>query len=441
MRNSMNHPSLALCLAALTALSASVSCEKTPGAGSGVSFRAKADGTTTKTAYGDISGNTQDYQMLNWESGDVIRVYSPQAVKIYTADVHFADYKVDGVKTEGTTSVATLLSSDDGNGLGWQESGTHYFYSVYPSTDINGSSTITAGTGNSVTVTGTIPATQTLSWSGVLGTPDMRYAYMYAATRTAPNNKVDLNFTPMFTAFQFEIGPGDYSSLHLTQFTLSTGSTSRTLAGTFTLSGVQGSETVNCSAGANTLTVNMDATLTSGHTLTLTVFAQPQALTELTIAFKGEEIGTCHLALKKDNSWLNFAAGRKYRFYGLKFPKVDSLTADGETIIWNGDIDILSGGELISWNAGTAVDAAGELISWCDQLLGASGDDLSWGSLFFVSAGGDALSWSAAATVTSAGEGISIVSSAASSSGEGVSLGGSNSGGSCGENISWQTGS
>lgn len=355
MRNSMNHPSLALCLAALTALSASFSCEKTPGAGSGVSFRAKADGTTTKTAYGDISGNTQDYQMLNWVSGDVIRVYSPQAVKIYTTNEHFADYKVDGVKTEGTTSVATLLSSDDGNGLGWQESGTHYFYSVYPSTDINGSSTITAGTGNSVTVTGTIPATQTLSWSGVLGTPDMRYAYMYASTSTAPQSQVDLTFRPRFTAFQFEIGPGEHTSIHLTGFTLSTTDATRPLSGTFTISGVAGSETLTCptsGTGVSTsLSVSMDATLTTGNTLILTVFALPRELEHLSISFTGDEIGTRSLALKQEGEYISFSACKKYRFYGLSFPKVGGIVASGEGIEWDGSytISTTSGEGITNW--------------------------------------------------------------------------------------------
>ena len=386
MRNSMNHPSLALCLAALTALSASVSCEKTPGAGSGVSFRAKADGTTTKTAYGDISGDTQDYQMLNWVSGDRIRVYSPQAVKIYTTNEHFADYKVDGVKTEGITSVATLLSSDDGNGLGWQESGTHYFYSVFPSTDINGSSTITAGTGNSVTVTGTIPATQTLSWSGVLGTPDMRYAYMYAATSTAPQSQVDLTFRPRFTAFQFEIGPGEHTSIHLTGFTLSTTDATRPLSGTFTISGVAGSETLTCptsGTGVSTsLTVSMDATLTTGNTLILTVFALPRELEHLSISFTGDEIGTRSLALKQEDEYISFSACKKYRFYGLSFPKVGGIVASGEGIEWDGSYTISTNdGELIAWAANHQLSGTqGEgLSSWVTnaELSGSGGEGIS----------------------------------------------------------------
>ena len=394
---------LSLVLCALVLLGG---CEKTPGAGSGISFRASAQGNATKTAYGDIGGSTQDYQMLHWESGDRIRVYSPQAVKIYTDDEHFADYKVDGVRTDGTTSVATLLSSDDGNGLGWQESGTHYFYSVYPSTDINGSSTITAGSGNAVTVTGTILATQTLSWStsgnNIVGAPDMDYAYMYAATSTAPQGSVALNFNPMFTAFQFEIGPGEYSSIHLTRFTLSTASGSRTLAGSFTVSGVQGSETVTCSTGATTLTVEMDATLTSGHTLTLTVFALPQALTELTITYTGDEIGTRSLGLKKDGEWLNFAGGKKFRIYGLSFPHIIGVIGSGEDITWGGYIDVVANGELISWATSRSINAVGDYITWggFTNISGSGSDSIAWGGITFVNSSSENVSWSSIKTIS-----------------------------------------
>lgn len=94
------------------------------------------------TTYGEKSVNAQP---LQWMRGDIFRAYSPQAVKIYTDSEHSADYKLDGITTDGTTSVATVLSADDGNGLGWED-GTHYFYAVYPSPILTGfQSTLTEG--------------------------------------------------------------------------------------------------------------------------------------------------------------------------------------------------------------------------------------------------------------------------------------------------------
>lgn len=344
MRNSMNHPSLALCLAALTALSASFSCEKTPGAGSGVSFRAKAystSGTSTKTEYGGIEDSGQSYEYLHWVSGDRIRVYSPQAVKIYTADVHFADYKVDGIRTDtdNKTSVATLLSFDDGNGLGWGEENPHYFYSVYPSPAVNSNITIEEGTGsNAVTVTGVIPAAQTLDWTtsgtSITGTPDMNYAYMYASTTSTPSASVELTFRPAFTAFQIEVSGASATPVSVSSFTLS--STSSALCGTFTLAvndaltpafsgpaysaGVNNS--VSCTLGGGT-----PVSLTSANTLVLTVFALPLDLSDLSISFT-TDTGTRTLLLSSSaGSPISFAARKKYRIHGLQLSRTGIVSA------------------------------------------------------------------------------------------------------------------
>lgn len=319
-----------------------VSCQKGPVQGTGIPFRASAKspvGIPTKTSYGSIDGIDQNYQMLNWVEGDKIRLYSPQAVKIYTDSEHFADYQVSTIETESTVSIARMLAV--GNGLGWTE-GMHYFYGLYPSPQSNAHAAMAAGEGNSVSITGSIPAAQTLSWaadgSTMVGSPDMSYAYMYASASAQPaDGGVDLSFSPMFTAFQFEVGLGENDSVRLTRFRLSTSDATKPLSGTFTVSGVQGSETISCTGAVSSpteLTVNMDITLTTGKTLALTVFALPHALTQLTVSFTGDEIGTRTLDLKQDSSWMSFAGCKKYRIYGLSFPKVGSISTAGEGILW-----------------------------------------------------------------------------------------------------------
>lgn len=331
-----------------------VSCHKGPVQGTGIPFRASAKspvGIPTKTSYGSIDGTGQAFQMLNWEEGDRIRLYSPQAVKIYTENEHFADYEVNTTETVGTVSIARMLaveeqSSAGSNGLGWTE-GMHYFYGLYPSPQSNAHAAMAAGEGNSVSITGSIPAAQTLSWaadgSTIVGSPDMSYAYMYASASAQPaDGGVDLSFSPMFTAFQFEVGPGENDSVRLTRFRLSTSDATKPLSGTFSISGEQGNEVISCTGAVSSptvLTVNMDISLTTGKTLVLTVLALPHDLTQLTVSFTGDEIGTRTLELKQDSSWMSFPGCKKYRIYGLSFPKAGSVLTAGESILWGSSED------------------------------------------------------------------------------------------------------
>lgn len=373
------------------------SCTKEPGVGEGIRFRASAYGPSgspaTKTAYGSIDNTSQTYQMLNWVEGDMVRIYSPQAGLQEDESVHFDDCVVDGVTAEGNTSVATVRSTHE-HGLVWGEANPHYFYAIYPSTAVNAQSTIAAGAGNAVTVTGTIPAVQELTWTDgtdVVGAPDMNYAYMYASTTTAPNSNVDLQFSPKFTAFQFEIGTGEFSSIHVTNFTLSTNDATRPLSGMFIISGGAGSEILTCPTSGTgvsaSLTVSMDATLTMGNTLILTVFALPRDLGHLSISFTGDEIGTRTLKLQDSGEiFLTFTACKKYRVYGLSFPSIDGLIAtSSDTIIWDGSLEI--------------EDADGTIITWDGQstLLGAGTETLGWRQNQSSSGDGDSetVSWDA----------------------------------------------
>lgn len=374
-----------------------LSCTKTPRAGEGITFRAKAysaSGTpNTKTVYGDIENTSQTYQMLHWAEGDVVRIYCPQAGLQEDASNHFDDCVVNGVSTSGTTSVATVASTHE-HGLVWGEDNPHYFYAIYPSTATNAASTIVAGAGNAVTVTGTIPAEQTLTWTSgttVVGAPDMDYAYMYASTSTAPNSSVDLQFVPKFTAFQLEIAPStrQTSALTLTGFSLSTTDAAHALSGMFTIAGTVGAETLSCSQGETSVTVTLKDSngdpieLTAGQTLIITVFALPQDLNTLTISFTGTQIGTRTLSLDVNGTPLTFVGARKYRIYGLTFPYINGIVGEGEGINWDGNIDVTSGGETITWDGQSNIVGAGTddgAIVWggMASMGGSNSEDVSW---------------------------------------------------------------
>lgn len=284
-----------------------------------------------------------------------------------------------------------MLSADNGNGLGWLDSDdTHYFYAVYPSPGVTGAqSTIAAGEGNAVTVTGVIPATQTLSWSGTTGTPDMKYAYMYASASSTPSSSVNLTFQPQFTAFQFEIGIAqsdgytyDYGSITLTEFTLTTCNTDYPLVGTFSIDGNPDGKTITATGTGLGTTVPIGQTLTAGNPLILTVFALPQELHDLTISFTGNEIGTRTLALMKNGEYMSFDKCKKYRFYGMYFPKVGIVTSGEGIINWNGSCSILTDGNPVAWTGFELNNSEGEdLNTWSDSSAsyGSEGEGIgSW---------------------------------------------------------------
>ena len=368
---------------ALAAMLCADSCQKNVQPGTLIRFHASAHRQAdTKTVYGNIDGSSQDYQALNWVEGDLVCIYCPQASLKDAPDTHVENYRVVSVTADGTSSVAGIMS-DSGSGLLWGTANPHYFYGIYPA------DTITPGSGSGMSVSGTIPAAQFLTWSGTVGAPDMSLAYMYASATSAPEESVEMGFVPEFTAFQFEISPDSRgTAIDLTAFELSTSDTAHPLAGTFTLSGVAGSESIAFTGTATSISVPLDVTLPVGETLVLTVFVLPQDVNSLTISFTGNQIGTRSLALSRNKEPLTFLACRKYRVYGLTFPYINGIIAQGEDIDWNGSIDVTSGGETITWGGqssivGEGTDAENVLWGGMASITGNGGnaENVSWNGM------------------------------------------------------------
>lgn len=366
----------------LPAALAVVSCTKSgPAFSEGIRFSLGLAEDGTRTVYtgdGEFSTYTHagvpDAQLLtkeriDWKVNDLVTVYSPEALTMDWG--HYVDYKVTshthtphGDLMDHAEVVATDAS---GKGLTWEAGTTNHFYGMYPSKAMFTSSD--AGYNwialDGTTMKGTIPSAQTnnLTWTGVtgtgdvVGTPDMRYAWMFAnATGNKGDSEVNLVFYPKFTAFEFSIGSGENSIVHLSSFTLETTSSSAAvvLAGDFSLAnGNTSSQTVTVSGtGSKSVTVTFPtgtavtrATSTAdAKNLTFTVFALPVDITSLKITFTGDEIGTRTLALNDGNGApLNFTACKKYRIYGLSFPNF--LVAQGEDILW----DLEAHGEALKW--------------------------------------------------------------------------------------------
>ena len=379
--------------------------------GDAIHFSASNSAARTRTSYSKEGSTGSDgllyLERIDWKEGDLITIYSPQAVMADETDP-VCDYRVDSHETlsGNLMSRATVNPSVAGGGLGWG-SGTHNFYAVYPSAETEA---FTAAEKAKTRLDdtrwkGTVAAEQSPSANGLAGTASapeilakMQYAHMFAtATYDTDAPSVDLPFFPEFTAFEFQVGSGKNAVVDLTSFTITATDGQNALAGDFAylLADVD-TETdtdplaLSKFAFSNTsqsITVDFSTlsagklTVESGKPVTFTVVALPQDLSGLSITFTGDQIGTRTLRLN-DNAGtpIVYAARQKHRIYGLSFPTV--VTAGGEEIEW--DQEAL--GEDILWDPepeyvlGSLPDAASEGLS--DVTVVYTGGDGNFASSF-----------------------------------------------------------
>lgn len=312
---------------------------------------------STKTVYG-LDNTAKTMQALDWVDGDVITIASPQAVVQNggTNPAHASNYVVAVTQTGTAADVESkgTVANEGPNGLMWLDStpeGGYDFFAIYPKSGSDISLVPESGL-----VTATVPASQPLNGTAVDKAvtegsvsvtykeykPDMKYAFMTASklAYTPPTNtvpKVDLRFTPAFTAFEFNVASADEDPVELTGFEiLSPSGKSDKLAGTFTMT-AGNLATVVQSATTNSIVVDMSSahqTVTNIQGLTFTVFAIPVKNTDpLRLRFTstdGASAKTSWIDMKYsddvakagDNAGkaLQFEAGHKYRINMLKLP-------------------------------------------------------------------------------------------------------------------------
>lgn len=356
-----------------------------------IRFRAHTNGhPTTRTSF---SGETATEggvtkERIQWELGDLMRIYCPQACLLDDETVHESEYMVSEARADGLVSVATIVPYAVDNALQWGI-GDHVFYALYPSPATTGmADNVSIGPGEeagSVQVRCRIPATQNLAWEekdgGWVGSPDMRFAYLYASATCAYASSVNLSFRPMYTVFEIQVDNSDYRDLSLESFSLST--TADRVAGWFIIDGMSGAESVSSTSTEQVITIPIGQVVPKNASLTITLFALPQDLDQLTISFTGAEIHTRSLALKyKNGDFLSFAANKKYRLYGLSFPEISDISAGGEGISWTGGLSVtdLATGESLDWTGGSGpVSSGGQDVSWGNSALdGATGETVGW---------------------------------------------------------------
>ena len=325
-----------------------------------VKFGAAAHSSVdTRTEYMGYKGG--DYENIKWLDTDRIRIYSPDAARRVAVEAgpeseenpyyYWADYQVVP-NSDPTTGTLKNLSNDGatlnpfnpgydqgevgnlydvGNGLVWLNGGQATFYGAYPRKALIG---IQEGSGSDVAngmFKFTLPRKQSFSEKG-----DMDYAFMTAKASASEGENVTLNFYPDFTAFEISLKcEAQGSEVKLKSFTIGTEQSGRdnNLNGEFTvnLSGAKSYSLPSTPSMDNkkvTVTPDSPVTIPAGgdevEPLVFTVFALPRTQSNLYIQFNTVDSDgvekSWKLDLKKNDAFIDFAACKKHRIYGLALP-------------------------------------------------------------------------------------------------------------------------
>ena len=264
-----------------------------------------ANQPVTKTAY--ESGTANGY--IYWQEGDKVEISC-----VTSEGTEKASYSASPASGDATELVLAPLG--DGS-LVWG-SGTHTFYSLYPSPQMDGVDGFSLDGAN---VTLTMPATQapsstsSVTESGITTTtmaPNMLYAPLIACTQITDlaqlGSTVPLRYKAAFTAFEFIVKVANADGeLRLTDFTFGSGSTDLAVASASATITGEGSD-VCLTPVANTLSQ-------ASHTITVPLGTQEQpfilsggnvlVFTVLTLAF--EDIGQVTLRFNTTTGYRSLA--------------------------------------------------------------------------------------------------------------------------------------
>ena len=333
---------------ALTILSAAVlllatGCNKSPFSHKGelITFGTVSSGAMTRTEYGsDFTADGKNYQSIDWNVGDLVRVISPEAaVTNNGSDLHYADYKIASVTNNAGVSEGTVQNAN-ANGLTWTDAETYSFYAVYPSSTPISLEEATYGqvTADFIEASQTLPSSTTSKTVGegesaidyTVYTPDIKGFVMTAVAtgvkETDDKPQVKLHFKPAWTAIEFNLSSQD-EAIDLTEVQLVADAESTDyLAGPFKMTaGDLSSVAVITDGASKTATMTMEnVTVTKAEGATFTMFLLPvsnvSALKLRLTSTEGEGTKTSVQTLTKNGAPFVFEAGKKYRINALKAP-------------------------------------------------------------------------------------------------------------------------
>lgn len=350
-------------------------CQKgtTPGslAGKAVRLSAVAGSVNTRTAFsgdGTQDGTKTDefgrklltWERIDWAKGDAVLIASDNATIYQDDDTHYATYTVASVTANGKVSEAELDEKIGSEELFFTGADSYTFWGIYPapadaatagpelledkaSFTINAAQTMSASTADPIEVTkdGVTKKLTTL-------TSDMTQAVMLAKAVNQTEEKVEMEFYPAFTAFEFTLNSLT-SDIILKELVLKNAA-GNNIAGSVAATIVAGgaSTFVNtASDDALTITFPANTMITKTDYVTFTVFALPEDIEGLYLEFhlgeNGEEIQKAYLKQKVTENGtettkdITFGKCKKHNLRGIAVKggwNFELLTLDIKPLDW-----------------------------------------------------------------------------------------------------------
>ncbi len=315
------------------------------GTGTDVSFRASTSQSNTKAAYSgqEYPDGGKTYERIDWEGGDVLRIYSNEASHRYL-EQNWADYVVKAVTSPIDRYSSASIAPSGSSGLVWGDPGTYHFYGVYPA-----SATGAAGE-SGFSFSGAIDADQGQWNASANKIPQYGYMAAVASAEVSEDDSdapvITLDFYPYFSSFDVDLKSKD-REITVTKFELL--SDVEALAGPFSVSFAGTTKTIDCSSATDktvSVTFAQGTTISTTQELRFTVFALPQDLTKLSIRFTilsddptQTQTHTLKLAKKIDGelNYLTFEGCKKHKITGLQMEgawNFKTITLTGEVIEW-----------------------------------------------------------------------------------------------------------
>lgn len=371
------------CAAVLSAAMLS-GCERASLTSSTVEFALVSGSLSTRTSYGSLSTDPagKSTMAIAWSEGDLVRIGGAGLV-VEGGSANFQDYAVSsGITTDASGSRATVTPAGGGAPLAWDSSPVSgRIYGVYPS-PLQISSSLEEGDrafidsdGSSFSagiVKGIIPVNQTMAVTDatalVTAVPaTMDYAYMVSAGNYEAGSAAVLPFRAAFTAFEFNIYPGEFSSLDITSVKIST--PSGTMGGPFNCNlggsapaiGPAGSyDTRSVTAIFPSTSVRISRSGPVAKGLKLTLFAIGCSHSGVTIEIDAKQFERPRSLTFRNQYGANitFEGGKMYRIFDLSFPAKMGVT--GEDIFWSGNINVT---ESMTWEEPGGVNVI-EHMNW-----------------------------------------------------------------------------
>lgn len=321
-----------------------------------IHFGAKAPvSTLTKTVYSyhQETISEQLWERIDWENSDLIQIYCDQV----SSSPKYFDYDIALDENVNIKSFATASPHGAEHGLQWG-SGTHTFFSMYPSKNTDG---IQSGVdleltgGSSARATAVLPADQSASLRTVTLDDsstasyygNMKLAYMTAAVQSEANaSSVTLSFKPMVTTFFISVVNTTGSNMTLKKVELT--SASSALTGKYRVNMNSnngrpgdyqywdGTNWVDALSyeGRNNIYASFPSgvTIAPTNSITVALFALPHEINNLTLTVTSDETGPISLPLKYNDAFISFAGEKKHNINNINVPSV-SYTLDVNPLI------------------------------------------------------------------------------------------------------------